>query len=79
MDWSGCGNCTKDEADARATSSSEAILSIVAPKPSRYVHWIIRVGAGNAQAWRVTGLDDRPRAKHARLEPETGDALHGAE
>ncbi len=79
LDWGGGGGCAEDEADARAMGASEVVLSNVAPKPSRCVHWIIRVAAGNAQAWRVRGLDDRPRAEYARLEPGSGDALHGAE
>ena len=78
LNWSGGDNCAKEEADARARGSSEVILSNVAPKPSRRMHWIIRVAAGNAQAWRVRGLDDRPLAEYTRLEPETRDALYGA-
>ncbi len=78
--WGGGGGCAEDEDDASATgASSEFIMSNVAPKPSRCHHWIIRVAAGNAQAWRVRGLDDRPRAEYARLEPGSGDAWHGAE
>ncbi|CAN8062136.1 unnamed protein product [Agarophyton chilense] len=50
-----------------------------APRPSRGYHWILRVAGGNARAWRVRGLDDRPRAEFARLEPANGDPLHGLE
>lgn len=80
VQWGGGGGCAEDEVDAYATgAASEFIVSNVAPKPSRCVHWIVRVAAGNAQAWHVRGLDDRPRAEYARLEPGSGDALHGAE
>lgn len=80
VQWGGGGGCAEDEVDAHATgAATEFIVSNVAPKPSRCVHWIVRVAAGNAQAWRVRGLDDRPRAEYARLEPGSGDALHGAE
>ena len=40
---------------------------------------IIRIGAGNTEAWGVKGLDDRPRAEYARLEARSGGALHSAE
>lgn len=79
MDWGGGDNCAIDQADARAMGSSEVILSNVAPKPSRCVYRIIRVAAGNAQAWLLRGLGDRPRAEYTRIEHVSGDALHGAE
>ena len=55
------------------------VLNSAARKPSRCVYRIIRIAAGNTQALRLKGLDDRPFAECARQEPGSGGALHGVE
>lgn len=78
--WGGGGGVADDEGDALATNAAHPLLAEgTAPKPSRCYHWIVRVGGGGASAWRVRGLDDRPRAEYARVEPGSGDAVHGWE
>lgn len=74
--WGGGGGCAEDEDDAAATGAA-GMLAGVAPRPSRCHHWVVRVAAGNAQAWRARGLDDRPRAEYIRLEPGSGVAVPG--
>lgn len=76
--WGGGGGVADDEGDAMATNAAHPLLAEgTAPKPSRCSHWIVRVAGGNASAWRVRGLDDRPRAEFARLEPGSGQPLVG--
>ncbi|PXF44595.1 DmX-like protein 1 [Gracilariopsis chorda] len=76
--WGGGGGIADDEGDAMATNAALPFLvEGTAPKPSRCYHWIVRVAGGDARAWRVRGLDDRPRAEFARLEPANGDPFHG--
>eukprot|EP00178_Gracilaria_changii_P000849 TRINITY_DN1108_c0_g1_i2.p1 TRINITY_DN1108_c0_g1~~TRINITY_DN1108_c0_g1_i2.p1 ORF type:complete len:1990 (-),score=280.35 TRINITY_DN1108_c0_g1_i2:2163-8132(-) len=80
LSWGGGGGVADDEGDAMATNAAHPFLAEgTAPKPSRCYHWILRVAGGDARAWRVRGLDDRPRAEFARLEPANGDPLHGLE
>eukprot|EP00737_Agarophyton_chilense_P002720 gb/GEZJ01003124.1/.p1 GENE.gb/GEZJ01003124.1/~~gb/GEZJ01003124.1/.p1 ORF type:complete len:2349 (-),score=274.30 gb/GEZJ01003124.1/:269-7315(-) len=80
LSWGGGGGVADDEGDAMATNAAHPFLvEGTAPRPSRGYHWILRVAGGNARAWRVRGLDDRPRAEFARLEPANGDPLHGLE
>ena len=73
LDWGAVDGCAADEVDARAMGSSGLVLSNVAQK-LRFVYWIIRIAAGNARAWRLKGLADRPRAEYARLEPASSAA-----
>lgn len=76
--WGGGGGVADDEGDARATNAAHPFLAEgTAPKPSRCYHWLIRVAGGDACAWRVRGLDDRPRAEFSRLEPGNGEPLVG--
>lgn len=76
--WGGGGGVADDESDAAATAASHPFLAEgAAPKPSRALHWIVRVAGGDARAWRVRGLDDHPRAQFTRLEPGSGEALFG--
>lgn len=78
--WGGGGGAADDEGDAKATNATHPFLANgIAPKPSRCHHWIVRAAGGDARAWRVRGLDDRPRAEFTRLEPGTGEALLGVE
>lgn len=78
--WGGGGGVADDEGDAKATNATHPFLANgIAPKPSRCHHWIVRAAGGDARAWRVRGLDDRPRAEFARLEPGSGEALVGVE
>lgn len=78
LNWGGGGGVADDEGDARATNAALPFLAEgTAPKPSRCYHWIVRIAGGNASAWRVRGLDDRPRAEFTRLEPGSGDPLVG--
>lgn len=78
--WGGGGGVADDEGDAMATNATHPFLADgIAPKPSRCHHWIVRVAGGDARAWRVRGLDDRPRAEFTRLEPGTGEPLLAVE
>lgn len=80
LNWGGGGGVADDEGDAMATNAAHPFLAEgTAPKPSRCYHWIVRIAGGDARAWRVRGLDDRPRAEFARLEPGTGEPLMGVE
>lgn len=80
LDWGGGGGVADDEGDALATNATLPFLAEgTAPKPSRCYHWIVRIAGGDARAWRVRGLDDRPRAEFTRLEPGTGEPLVGIE
>lgn len=80
LNWGGGGGVADDEGDAMATNAAHPFLAEgTAPKPSRCYHWIVRIAGGDARAWRVRGLDDRPRAEFARLEPGTGEPLMGIE
>eukprot|EP00177_Eucheuma_denticulatum_P000266 GFKZ01000450.1.p1 GENE.GFKZ01000450.1~~GFKZ01000450.1.p1 ORF type:complete len:2373 (+),score=210.70 GFKZ01000450.1:93-7211(+) len=80
LNWGGGGGVADDEGDAMATNAAHLLLSEgTAPKPSRCIHWIIRVAGGDARAWKVRGLDDRPRAEFARLEPASGEPLMGVD
>ncbi|CDF35507.1 unnamed protein product [Chondrus crispus] len=80
LSWGGGGGVADDEGDAQATTAAHPLLAEgTAPKPSRCYHWIIRVAGGNACAWRVRGLDDRPRAEFTRIEPGTGDPYLGTD
>lgn len=77
--WGGGGGVADDESDSAATAAAHPFMAHgVAPKPSRALHWIVRVAAGDARAWRVRGLDDQPRAEFARLEPGSGQVTSGA-
>lgn len=78
--WGGGGGVADDEGDAKATNAALPLLAQgTAPKPSRCYHWIVHVAGGDARAWRVRGLDDRPRAEFTRLEPGSGEPLLGVE
>lgn len=80
LSWGGGGGVADDEGDAQATTAAHPLLAEgTAPKPSRCHHWVIRVAGGNACAWRVRGLDDRPRAEFTRIEPGTGDPYLGTD
>lgn len=80
LNWGGGGGVADDEGDAMATNAANPLLAEgTAPKPSRCYHWIIRIAGGDARAWRVKGLDDRPRAEFTRLEPGSGEPLLGTE
>jgi WD40 repeat protein len=71
--WGGGGGAADDESDAAATAAAHPFIADgAAPKPSRALHWIVRVAGGDARAWRVRGLDDQPRPEFARLEPGSG-------
>lgn len=79
LEWGGGGGVADDEGDARATNATHPLLAEgTAPKPSRCYHWLIRVAGGDATAWRVRGLDDRPRAEFVRLEPGNVETLVGS-
>lgn len=72
LQWGGGGGVGDDEADATAALSHGFVDFPMAPKPSRCHQWIVCYAAGDAVAWRVRGLDDRPRAQYTRLEPGCG-------
>jgi WD40 repeat protein len=78
VQWGGGGGVADDESDAAATTPAHPFFCHgSAPKPSRALHWIVRVAGGDAGAWRARGLDDQPHAEFARLEPGSGRALVG--
>mmetsp|Transcript_6564 Transcript_6564/g.13234 ORF Transcript_6564/g.13234 Transcript_6564/m.13234 type:complete len:2240 (-) Transcript_6564:254-6973(-) len=74
--WGGGGGVAIDEADAAATAALYPFLvEGSVQKPSRTNHWIASASGGRLQAWRSRGLDDRPRAMYARLEPGAENQL----
>lgn len=69
VNWGGGGGAASDENDARGTSAGKSIINAAAPRPSRCYHWVVLVAGTEVKAWRAGGLDDRPKAGFARLEP----------